>query len=233
MRARVLDNPQHPYSQLLKELGPVARSPGQPELPLPCVTSTSACIAISPSARTHPRLFGAFVEHLGRCVYGGIFEPGHPTADAKGFRKDVLALVRELAPTVMRYPGGNFVSGYNWEDGVGPVGRAAAPARPRLDVDRDQPVRHQRIHRLVPRRRHRADAGGQSRHARRRCRPQHGRILQPSRRHDPVGAAPQARLGQAARREVLVPRQRDGRAVADGGQDRARNTAASRTRRPR
>jgi alpha-N-arabinofuranosidase len=69
---------------------------------------------------TDPRLFGAFVEHLGRCVYGGIFEPGHPTADANGFRGDVLALVRELQPTVMRYPGGNFVSGYNWEDGVGP-----------------------------------------------------------------------------------------------------------------
>jgi alpha-N-arabinofuranosidase len=72
---------------------------------------------------TDPRLFGAFVEHLGRCVYGGIFEPGHPTADARGFRHDVLALVRELAPTIMRYPGGNFVSGYNWEDGVGPVGQ--------------------------------------------------------------------------------------------------------------
>src|SRR6476659_138413 len=70
---------------------------------------------------TNPRLFGSFVEHLGRCVYGGIFEPGHPDADEHGFRKDVLALVRELAPTVMRYPGGNFVSGYNWEDGVGPV----------------------------------------------------------------------------------------------------------------
>ncbi|WP_342363665.1 alpha-N-arabinofuranosidase [Terrarubrum flagellatum] len=70
---------------------------------------------------THPRLFGAFVEHLGRCVYGGIFEPGHPTADAKGFRGDVLALVRELGATIMRYPGGNFVSGYNWEDGIGPV----------------------------------------------------------------------------------------------------------------
>ena len=50
---------------------------------------------------THPRLFGAFIEHLGRCVYGGIFEPGHPTADAKGFRQDVLKLVRELAPTAM------------------------------------------------------------------------------------------------------------------------------------
>lgn len=70
---------------------------------------------------THERLFGAFVEHLGRCVYGGIFEPGHPEADEKGFRQDVMALVRELAPTIMRYPGGNFVSGYNWEDGVGPV----------------------------------------------------------------------------------------------------------------
>ena len=72
---------------------------------------------------TDPRLFGAFVEHLGRCVYGGIFEPGHKTADKNGFRRDVLALVRELAPTIMRYPGGNFVSGYNWEDGVGPVER--------------------------------------------------------------------------------------------------------------
>ncbi len=70
---------------------------------------------------TDPRLFGAFVEHLGRCVYGGIYEPEHPTADAHGFRQDVLALVRELAPTIVRYPGGNFVSGYNWEDGVGPV----------------------------------------------------------------------------------------------------------------
>jgi alpha-N-arabinofuranosidase len=70
---------------------------------------------------TDRRLFGAFVEHLGRCVYGGIFEPGHPSADGNGFRQDVLALVRELAPTIMRYPGGNFVSGYDWEDGVGPV----------------------------------------------------------------------------------------------------------------
>ena len=70
---------------------------------------------------TDRRLFGAFVEHLGRCVYEGIWEPGHPTADDRGFRGDVLALVRELAPTIMRYPGGNFVSGYNWEDGVGPV----------------------------------------------------------------------------------------------------------------
>jgi alpha-L-arabinofuranosidase len=66
------------------------------------------------------RLFGSFVEHMGRCVYTGIYEPGHPTADERGFRRDVIELVRELGPTIVRYPGGNFMSGYNWEDGVGP-----------------------------------------------------------------------------------------------------------------
>jgi alpha-N-arabinofuranosidase len=71
--------------------------------------------------RVDPRVFGTFVEHMGRCVYTGIFEPEHPTADPDGFREDVLELVRELGPTVVRYPGGNFVSGYRWEDGIGPV----------------------------------------------------------------------------------------------------------------
>ena len=65
-------------------------------------------------------MFGTFVEHMGRCVYGGIYEPGHPTADEHGFRQDVLALTRELGVTIVRYPGGNFLSGYNWEDGIGP-----------------------------------------------------------------------------------------------------------------
>ncbi|WP_406395624.1 alpha-N-arabinofuranosidase [Streptomyces sp. NBC_00887] len=68
-----------------------------------------------------PRLFGSFVEHLGRCVYDGIHEPGHPSADGAGLRTDVLDLVRELGVTAIRYPGGNFVSGYLWEDSVGPV----------------------------------------------------------------------------------------------------------------
>ncbi|MGW1537069.1 arabinosylfuranosidase ArfA [Streptomyces aureus] len=68
-----------------------------------------------------PRLFGSFVEHLGRCVYTGVFEPGHPSADAEGLRTDVLDLVRELGVTAVRYPGGNFVSGYAWEDSVGPA----------------------------------------------------------------------------------------------------------------
>ena len=67
-----------------------------------------------------PRLFGSFVEHMGRCVYTGIYEPDHPKADQHGIRQDVAELVRELGPTVVRYPGGNFVSGYDWEDGVGP-----------------------------------------------------------------------------------------------------------------
>ena len=68
-----------------------------------------------------PRLFGSFMEHLGRCVYTGIYEPGHPAADADGLRTDVLELIGELGVTAIRYPGGNFVSGYKWEDGVGPI----------------------------------------------------------------------------------------------------------------
>jgi alpha-L-arabinofuranosidase len=73
------------------------------------------------------RLFGSFVEHMGRSVYTGIYEPGHPSADQDGFRTDVLDLVRELGVSVVRYPGGNFVSNYRWEDGVGP--RAERPSR--------------------------------------------------------------------------------------------------------
>ncbi|SFL52526.1 alpha-N-arabinofuranosidase [Halanaerobium salsuginis] len=67
------------------------------------------------------RIYGSFIEHLGRAVYTGIYQPDHPTADENGFRKDVLELIKEIDPPIIRYPGGNFVSGYNWEDGVGPV----------------------------------------------------------------------------------------------------------------
>jgi alpha-N-arabinofuranosidase len=83
----------------------------------------SATAAIDPAfsvAAVDPRIFGSFVEHMGRCVYTGIYEPDHPTADADGFRKDAAELVRELGVPIVRYPGGNFVSGYNWEDGIGP-----------------------------------------------------------------------------------------------------------------
>jgi len=67
------------------------------------------------------RIYGSFVEHLGRAVYGGIYEPEHPSADEQGFRQDVIDLINEIGVPIIRYPGGNFVSGYNWEDGVGPV----------------------------------------------------------------------------------------------------------------
>ncbi|MBE5773667.1 MAG: alpha-N-arabinofuranosidase [Clostridiales bacterium] len=70
--------------------------------------------------RIDDRLYGSFIEHLGRAVYGGIYEPSHPTADDEGFRTDVLEMVRRLNVPVVRYPGGNFVSGFNWEDSIGP-----------------------------------------------------------------------------------------------------------------
>lgn len=64
-------------------------------------------------------LFGGFLEHVGRAIYTGIYEPEHPTADRDGFRTDVMDMVRELHVPIVRYPGGNFVSGYHWEDGIG------------------------------------------------------------------------------------------------------------------
>ena len=78
-----------------------------------------------------PNIYGSFLEHLGRAVYEGIYEPGHPAADKDGFREDVVSLIRELGVPLVRYPGGNFVSGYDWKDGIGdkasrppPVGHA-------------------------------------------------------------------------------------------------------------
>jgi alpha-N-arabinofuranosidase len=84
---------------------------------------TVARLAVDPAfsiGAVDRRLFGSFVEHMGRCVYTGVYEPGHDRADEDGFRTDVLELVRELGVTAVRYPGGNFVSNYTWEDGVGP-----------------------------------------------------------------------------------------------------------------
>lgn len=65
------------------------------------------------------RIYGSFIEHLGRAVYEGIYQPDSPLADESGFRKDVLKLIQQLNVPIVRYPGGNFVSGYHWEDGVG------------------------------------------------------------------------------------------------------------------
>lgn len=71
-------------------------------------------------ARVDERLYGSFIEHLGRSVYGGIYDPGNPRADEHGFRQDVMEMVKKLNVPIVRYPGGNFVSGFNWEDSIGP-----------------------------------------------------------------------------------------------------------------
>ena len=76
------------------------------------------------------RIFGSFIEHLGRAVYEGIYQEGNPNSDAQGFRKDTLDLVKELQVPIVRYPGGNFVSGFRWEDSVGPKDKR--PSRPEL-----------------------------------------------------------------------------------------------------
>ncbi len=95
--------------------------------------SLKATLTLTPSRKISdidPRLFGSFIEHLGRAVYTGIYEPGHPSAGADGLRGDVIELIREMGVSVVRYPGGNFVSGYNWEDGIGPKDQRPA----RLDL---------------------------------------------------------------------------------------------------
>ena len=75
-------------------------------------------------------VFGGFVEHLGRCIYGGLYEEGSPLSDDRGFRTDVLALLRDLRLSVLRWPGGNLVSNYHWQDGIGP--KDTRPVRPEL-----------------------------------------------------------------------------------------------------
>ena len=85
--------------------------------------SSPARVYVDPAQKIAPldrKVFGSFIEHLGRSVYGGIYEPGSKLADANGFRKDVLDEIKGMGVPVIRYPGGNFVSGYNWLDGVGP-----------------------------------------------------------------------------------------------------------------
>jgi len=103
------------------------------------LAASGAALAQQPQARIRvdtgrvigevsPRVFGNFAEHLGRCIYGGIFEEGSPLSDSEGYRKDVMEAVKPLGVSILRWPGGNFASGYNWMDGVGP--RDQRPARP-------------------------------------------------------------------------------------------------------
>jgi alpha-N-arabinofuranosidase len=78
--------------------------------------------------QVHPHVFGNFAEHLGRCIYGGLYEPGSPLSDERGYRKDVMKAMQGMGVSLLRWPGGNFVSGYNWKDGIGP--RDKRPVRP-------------------------------------------------------------------------------------------------------
>src|SRR3990172_1747242 len=78
--------------------------------------------------RISPLIYGQFIEHMGRCIYGGIFDPGSDLADERGFRRDVLEAMRGLRIPILRYPGGCFSDEYHWRDGIGPRER-----RPRYD----------------------------------------------------------------------------------------------------
>jgi hypothetical protein len=113
-----------------------------------------------------PNIFGGFAEHMGRCIYGGIYDPQSPHADQQGFRKDVIAALREMRMPVLRYPGGNFVNTYEWLDGVGPERSAAAPPRARVALDRGESVRGRTNSSNSAARSAVSDAGGQPRHAR-------------------------------------------------------------------
>ncbi|KAI0131073.1 glycoside hydrolase family 51 protein [Daldinia grandis] len=81
-------------------------------------------------SKIDPMTYGGFTEHMGRCIYGGIYDPSNPLSDEDGFRTDVLSALREIDIPVVRYPGGNFVATYHWQDGIGP--REKRPSRPEL-----------------------------------------------------------------------------------------------------
>jgi len=100
--------------------GLVAESRGQTA---PSAATSAAKVYVDTRRTIAPldrNLFGSFLEHLGRAIYEGVYDPGSKLSDANGFRKDVLNEIRQLGVPIIRYPGGNFVSGYNWLDGVGP-----------------------------------------------------------------------------------------------------------------
>ena len=95
----------------------------------PVILKTGPARAASASIQIHSRrhrgeidknIFGNFIEHLGRCITGGIFDEGSPLSDKRGFRTDVLTAVKDMAVPMLRWPGGNFVSNYEWRDGIGP-----------------------------------------------------------------------------------------------------------------
>ena len=194
----------------------------------------SAHLTIDPHFVVGPinrRLFGSFVEHLGRCVYDGIYEPGHPTADEHGYRSDVIELVRELGVSTIRYPGGNFVSGYRWEDGVGPAERAPPPARSRLALHRDQRGRARRVRDLAEEGRQRADVRRQPRHPRRAGGARRARVREHplGHRRCPTSASPTAPSEPHDVRMWCLGNEMDG-PVAARPRHRAATTPSSRPR---
>ena len=99
----------------------------------PAGPATVTTIAVDPRrslGQVDRRIFGGFVEHLGRCIYGGLYEENAALSDPRGFRQDVLTLLKDLRLSVLRWPGGNFVSNYHWQDGIGP--KETRPVRPEL-----------------------------------------------------------------------------------------------------
>ena len=162
-----------------------------------------------------PRIFGNFIEHLGRCIYGGVFDEGSPLSDARGFRRDVLDAVRPLRMPVLRWPGGNFVSGYHWLDGVGPA--AERPRRTELAWYAEESNRfgtnefleYCRVLGTEPYICVNMGVGHDGRG------PGLGRVLQRHREH-PLGEPPAGpRPSRALPRPLLGARQRDVRQLAD------------------
>ena len=160
-------------------------------------------------------MLGSFLEHLGRAIYTGMYEPGSRLADAKGFRTDVAREVKDLGVPIVRYPGGNFVSGYNWLDGVGPKAqRPVVLDRAWNSLETNQFGTNEFIEWC-------GMVGAE---------PLLGmnfgtgtvemavayvEYLQPRTRHEVERAQTIAWIRSAAQRALLVPRQRDGRALAD------------------
>lgn len=124
------------------------------------------------TGKVDKRIFGSFIEQLGRAVYQGIYQEGSPLSDEQGFRRDTLELVRELQVPIVRYPGGNFVSGFKWEDSVGP--KELRPARPELawGCDREQSLWPGRVCGLGEESRHRYYDGSESWNKRTRRKPE-------------------------------------------------------------
>ena len=160
------------------------------------------------------RIFSGFLEHMGRAVYQGVFDPGSPLSDERGFRRDVIDALAPLRMPMVRYPGGNFVSSYDWRDGVGP--RDQRPRRPDFawrSIETNQFGTDEFMswcQELGTEPMMAVNLGTAGRQASGGA----PRVLQPADRHEHRRRARRQRPPRALRREAVVPGQRDGRALA-------------------